>query len=791
MSPKMDREEGRGGELTPISGQQLPSTELRTPYPDFEDSFNLRDYLEPLFRRKWTIVICTLAVVIPTLIYTVTRDPIYKAVGWVELSPSAPKVTKFEDVVAGPFKGGADQFTQTQMELLQSGALARRVSDRLGLEQHATFRRWSGLEREEPGVIKTVFSSIVGFPGSLLRTFRSWFEPPREAVFAGVNEEVQKLRLQRSLEGFVRSGLSIEPRQGTSIISIGYDSTDPALARDVVNMLIDEFMNWEMDRRIEAAGAAKQQLDKQISLARTQLETAEGEVVRYAREAGIVSLDSRLNEVFHQLEQINAALARVGTERITKGEHLGVAERSDLSSSPLVMQNELVQNLKNQYIGLMAEYERLRVVFKDDYPSVRTLRAQMLDIGSKINMEQERILNSLKQEYESVLKTERALKTSAEEKKALAMQLNELAGTYKTLEREVEINKQIYHSLLERSKEIDATVGTDLGNVRVVDLATIPLRPYKPNLNRNLFLAMVLGLMGGIGLALVREYMDSTIKRVDEISDRHWIPVLGVVPVAEKGETKDLDSLVRVKPLALFSEAVRVVKVSIQLSHPGAGPQRSLLVTSTTAGEGKSTISANLAQAFAGAREKVLLIDADLRKPRLHRLLGSNGNSTGLSTYLSGVSKLENVIQKTDVPNLYFIPSGPTPLNPSELFASGGMKNLMDNLGKHFDRIILDAPPFGVFSEVLRMGSQVDGVILITALGSTHHEALRVFRKSLVKTNGQIIGAVVNKFKINRFADGYYHRSYGRDYYNYTGREDKLPAVVEGETKPESRRNPD
>lgn len=192
----MDNEETRGGYLAPVNMHQLPSRELRTPYPDYEDSMNLRDYLEPLFRRKWTILFFALALVIPTFFYTVTRDPIYQALGWVELSPSAPKVTKFEDVMASPFKSGANEFTRTQMELLQSGALARRVSERLGLEQNPVFRSWCGLDQEEPGVVKAVLGSVISLPRAILSTVKEWVMPADEPVAVSVSENMQQLRMQ-------------------------------------------------------------------------------------------------------------------------------------------------------------------------------------------------------------------------------------------------------------------------------------------------------------------------------------------------------------------------------------------------------------------------------------------------------------------------------------------------------------------------------------------------------------------------------------------------------------------
>jgi len=406
-------------------------------------------------------------------------------------------------------------------------------------------------------------------------------------------------------------------------------------------------------------------------------------------------------------------------------------------------------------------------------------------------------LGTINIDFHNAQSKETSLKANAEEMKKQGLDLNTQATEYKILEREVETNNYIHQSLMERSKEIDAKVGTDLGNIQVVDYAVLPLSPYNPNIQVNLLLAVVVGLMGGVTLAFFLEYLDNTVKSVDEISERFVIPVVGVLPLATIEEAKDLDTLVLSKPRAAFSEAIRTTRVSIQLSSAVDKPPKLILVTSTSPSEGKSTIATNLALAFVSSNEKVLLIDADLRRPRLHRIFNTNGRTEtrhkrkGLSQLLSGICKLGQAIQETDFPSLHFMPAGPMPPNPAELLASNQMRNLLGELDKLYDRIIIDSPPASGFADVLVLGNFVDGVVLVSNLGQTHREALRIFRRSLVNVGGHLLGAIINKLDLGAHYGGYYYRYYHyyHSYYhpNYRPGAEGTPEITAEAPEPKEK----
>jgi succinoglycan biosynthesis transport protein ExoP len=760
MNKQINQENGQYP--VPVNGARLPAAEQIEPSTDEREESALKYYLGILSHRKKTIWVSMAIVLALALVVTLIMPMKYVGTADVEVTPSPQNVTNFQ-AVNNPAVGsnGPDDFTRTQIAIFQSNELARRVINKLHLDKNPNFNPF--LDSGKKGIVPAMQKFARKAKFALY-----------DLVYGKVPPDLTHQEQMETMVYLLESNLNVSGQLGTYVINVSYSSSNRNLARDVTNALVTEFIDWQMDRNVAASKIANKQLDRQIANARVKLDDSQAKMNAFADSTGIVALpgatgvtglDARANAVYEQLEQINAALAKAEADRITMEETYNQAKTSDVSTLPSVIQNNLISTLRNQYIGLLAEYRQMSVNFQDDYPAVKSLKAKMIDVGQKIQAEENRILDSYKVQYLTALKTEQALQTTAADKKTQALKLNQLASQYKVMHDRVDSDKQIYQSLLLRSKEIEANVAADIGHIKIVDLSPLPILPNSPKIIVNFLVALILGLLVGTGAAFLREQFDSSVKRAEDISDRYSIPVLGVVPLVAKAETGKIESLVLLDRASAFSEAIRFSKASIDLSRSSDNPIKSILITSTSKGEGKSVIAANLAQAFAASEERVLLVDADLRKPRLNRIFdgGGNGNGNGhgtrgLSHYLGGESKIEEIIQKTDVPFLYFISAGHAPFNSTELLGSARMKSFMEFVSDNFDRIILDGPPFG--SDVLVLGNKVDGTILIATLGKTPRESLPLLRRSLRRVNGHLLGTVVNKFSMNRFSGEYYRHYY-------------------------------
>lgn len=741
----------------------LPATYVRETMPYFDEGeVHLRDYIDVIFRRKWVVIITLLVVFSFVAIHALTETPMYLAKGTIKASPKGMNVAVFKDVDDTYMK--SMEYIATQISLLQSERLLTRVIKVMDLNNTPDF---SGtIDKTAPeGFLARIKNTVTAFKTTITEMIRPQVD--MDPVVASNLEYTRQVTLERNLKK-LKDRLRIEPVKNTQLLEITYESPHPKLAANIVNSVMQQFLETTMEGKLASFHSAGVFLDKQIEAAKIKLEKSELELNKYAKQTGIISLDSRLNLVMRQLEEVNNALSEAVTVRIAKESLYRQAIKEGGESLPAIMSDALIQELKKQYNDLQTEYQVLSATFKDEYPKIKELKAKMADIQSRYKREQKMIIDSIRLEYEAALDNEKRLINMAESQKQLAIELNDKATQYKILDREVVSNKEVYNSLLSRSKEIDASVGSDAGNIEIIDTARPPLSPYKPNVRRQLLMGIMLGLFGGIGIAFLLEYMDNTAKTAEEFPERYRIPLLGLIPFTKHDPEEDIDLAFKFynDPKDHLSEAIRTTTFSIGLSSPDNQP-KTMLITSVLADVGKSTIACNFALSLLSAQSKVLLIDTDLRKPSLHTLFNLKDNTKGLSTFLAGSSKIEEVIKKTAFDNLYFIPSGPIPPNPAELLATSRMRNFIASASKEFDYIVIDTPPFQGFAEILVLSNMVDGVILVAELNRTPREGIEYFKRAVTNVGGKILGVLVNKVGSSASGYRYYYGGYKYNYYSY------------------------
>jgi len=734
------------------------TTELRQAISelDSEEEVHLRDYLDVIFRRKWLIISLLALTFITTLILTLSSPKLYKATASIEVSTHEQKVTNFEEVMSTEMR--AQEFYQTQVTLLQNQALALLVMEKLDLANHSVMKELLFGDKK-PGSLTRLKGMLKDQFKNLVEKLKANNEKAVEPVSL-VGKEALK---QHALLEFLSKNLVVNPSSNSMIIQVAFISPDRHLSQQLVNAFTEEFVHWNMEKKLEASRLAREFLMKQIDRAKINLERSEEASNHFAKQAGIVSLDSRMNSVYRQLEELNSALAEAEAELISEEVLYNQAVKGDPSHIPEVMESQVIANLKADYARLRSDYEDLTVTFHDDYPTVKALKARMDSIANRISIEKEKNFHALASRYQAALKTAKILQTRVERQKQLAIDLNDRATQYKIMAREVETNKGIYQSLLQRTREIESMVGVSSSNIHIIDKALLPILPFKPNVKRSLLLSIVVGLIGGIGLAFFVEYFSDTITNPDEIANRFQIPILGVAPLT-KVDKYPVELTFTADSRSPLAEAMRSTKLSLQLSG-SASQAKSFLLTSSKPNEGKTTMAVNLALVFAGSSEKVVLVDADMRKPRLHKFFQSQSDipSPGLSSFLAGVSSNKSLVCQDGQANLYFIPAGPVPPNPVELLASDRFARLMKTLTQSFDRVILDGPPYQGFADTMVLARHVGGVVVVSSIGETTRNALRHFKRSMFNVQGKILGCIINKVYLTKLYG--YHPYY--KYYSY------------------------
>lgn len=647
------------------------------------------------------------------IIVTLLTTPLYRSSATLEINP--PSVEILQNSKGQAVVPNDNNFLATQYGLLRSRSLAERVAQQLNLASNSEF----------------------------------------------LDSEADRGTRQKIAAGMLMSNFSVEPVPQSRLVKIAYSSPSPEMAARITNSFADSFINTNLERRYEASSYAREFLQNQISKVKTELEKSERLLVAYAQQQGIIStakdsagIAGDANSLTGEsLIALNQALSGAQTKRIA-------AEQVYRQALAVGMTTDVTQGtapLRTNRATLEAEYQEKLSSFKPDYPDMVRLRSRIDELDKQISRESGTLnsgrAGSALAEYRAAAAAERSLQARVSQLKGDVLDLRGRSIQYNILQREVDTNRSLYDALLQRYKEIGVAGGIGTNQVSVVDRAEPPGGPYRPSLILNLAIGLALGLIAGIGAALTLEFVNDTINSPEDIREKLHLASLGVIP-RKQGQQSLADELK--DQSSPVSEAYFSLRTSLQFSTD-AGAPKTLLITSTRAAEGKSSTTLALAQNFARIGNRVLLIDADLRKPAF--TTGSEP-AEGLSRLLTNQETLAQHILKTQYDNLWLIPCGPLPPNPAELLASPRLKLLINEAASQFDIVIVDGPPVLGLADAPLLGAACRGTLVVIESGKTRTPAAVEAVNRLRAAGSHIVGAVLTKYKHRMGAYGYGYEPY-------------------------------
>jgi polysaccharide biosynthesis transport protein len=696
------------------------------------DVFSFRTYWQILKHRRSMVIFATVGCTLLATLISFRMKPVYRASARLEVEAEMPQTQSLD---YQEHSSATDQtFLQTQVDLLQNDSLAWDTIQQLGLESNPEFN---------PRGIKITpnnSNSVVMIEDALIRAFKSHLE-------------VQLLRDSR-------------------LVEVSFESTNPQLAASGANTVASAFVESSFRSKYNATRVATQWMEQQLDELKAKVEKSQQALVDYEKQNDIVNIGDKENVIQTRLEDLSKDLTVAQTDRAQK-QAIWESVKADEQLAGYFSSNGLLQHLEGSLADLNTQYAQMLAQYGPNFYRAVQLQKQIAEVQDLLAKQRKRLVQQAEDDYEASGRREEILQQNVEAQRGEVEKLNQELIGYNLLKGEFETNQQLYNDLLRKLKDATLMASIQATNIRLADRARVPAAPIRPQRSRNIALGLLLGLILGVTAAFIQDALDNSIRTPEDL-EKILLPALAMVPFGSsvrrsyghlrkhqpsQGTPARVAVAVLDNTSSQLSESFRSLRTSILLSMAPRPPQV-VLLTSAHPGEGKTCCSTNLAMSLAQRGGKVLLIDADLRKPGISRALSLEGKK-GLSSVLTGGDKLEEAIEVYDgLPNLSVLCAGPPPPNPSEIVSSSAMDQLIQALREQYDHIIIDSPPVIVVTDATIISSLADGVVIVVESDYTTRAALERVRKTLDHAGAHILGAILNKANLRQHSE-YYGSRYG------------------------------
>ncbi|HYW73821.1 MAG TPA: polysaccharide biosynthesis tyrosine autokinase [Pyrinomonadaceae bacterium] len=771
---------------------------------------HLLDYWRAIRKRLWLVIGVAVLMTTLALIYVARKPDIYEASAQVQvdLENNPAYAEKNGPMIFNPVNDPA--YFNTQLQILTSPGLLRRVVKTLDLEHSQNFFR---PQNSQHSTWQTIVR-MLGVGGAE----KSQPEKPANVLPltstvapAVASEDLVEAKRLAPYVGMLSGGLRVEPvrenRAGynkeTRLIDIDFQHGDPEIAAKVVNCVAQTFVRSNLEKKNEANTSTSEFLSRRVEELQTQIRTGEEKLAAYAKNNQILSLDASQNTVVDRLAGLNKQLLEAENDRKFAEAEYNAAKAPGAATALAEAGAKEIEATGTELAKLKQKRAELLIQATEEAPEVKELD-QQIDVLQKHLAETRAhnaatLLQNLETKYHQAAEREDSLRKSFNQQKGETVTQNEAAINYRILQQEIATNKGLLDSLLQRSKENDVVLAGRPNNISVVDYAIVPDYPVGPARLRTVIFAFVLALAFGAALALFLEYLDDTVHSTDDVEKFLRLPALAVIPAmgsasasrrllssaaalqkknVQNGHNPEL--LLNVNGRSALAEAYRQLRTSVLLSTAGRAP-KTLLITSSLPGEGKTTTAVNTAISLAQTSASVVIIDGDMRRPRLRSIFDMR-ESDGLSSILSSDMTVEDMLRcvvRDETSGLFVLPSGPVPPNPAELLGSDQMRKLISVLSQNFTHIVIDSPPVNSFTDGVLIGSMVDGVLLVVHGGKSSRDVVRRSRQLLLDVGAKLVGVVLNNVSV-RSHDYYYYyqRYYHQSYYSSDADPQNTPAEI-------------